>query len=107
MVACNLFYKGNNVLPEVSHTLGDKKFEKDAVCSLRSEKLGRSYPWSAATKEAERLMFLNENAACFSKAKNSSRGFSLFSYCLKFTFPTSLYMHFLLETALQANQALE
>ncbi|XP_048317748.2 uncharacterized protein LOC107426307 isoform X2 [Ziziphus jujuba] len=66
--------KGNNVLPEVSHTLGDKKFEKDAVCSLRSEKLGRSYPWSAATKEAERLMFLNENAACFSKAKNSSRG---------------------------------
>ncbi|KAF3436414.1 hypothetical protein FNV43_RR23506 [Rhamnella rubrinervis] len=66
--------KGNNVLPEVSNTLEDKKSHQNAAHSVGSEKQDGLYPWSAVSEEAEALMFLNETATCYSKAKNFSKG---------------------------------
>ena len=74
MIAFNLVGQGNNVLPEVSNTLGDKKSCQNAVHSFGSEKQDGLYPWSTVSKEAEALTFLNETATCYSKAKNLSKG---------------------------------
>lgn len=98
MVAFNLFGKGNNVLPEVSNTLGDKKSRENALHSFGSEKHDGLYPWSAVSKEAEALMFLNETATCYSKAKNLSKGIlSVFNNCLRLTFPIFCVFAFLLK----------
>ena len=64
----------------VSGTLGAKEFQRDDVHCTGSEKEDESYTWSAASKEAEALMRLNEKALCsssksdYSKVNKSSKG---------------------------------
>lgn len=80
------------MLPEVSNFLGDKRSHQNAAHSFGSEKQDG---WSAVSKEAEALVFLDETAACYSKAKTSSKGItSVFSNCSRLTFPMYEYLHF-------------
>lgn len=72
------------MLPEVSNFLGDKRSHHSAARSFGSEKQDG---WSAVSKEAEALLFLDETAACYSKAKTSSKGItSVFSNSSRLSF---------------------
>jgi hypothetical protein len=72
--------KVNNVVSKFSVNGGSKECPKDDVHSFWSEKQDELYSWSAASKEVEALMHLNEKTSCssslsaYSNVKKSSKG---------------------------------
>ena len=72
--------KVNNVVAKVSVNGGAKELRKEDVHSFWSDKQDELFSWSAASKEAEALIRLNEKTSCssslpgYSNVKNSSKG---------------------------------
>lgn len=72
--------KANNVVSKVSVNGGAKELRKVDVHSFWGGKQDELYSWSAANKEAEALIRLNERTSCssslsgYSNVKKSSKG---------------------------------